>query len=1391
MKKPLSVILSFLLIFSLSPPIISVEAEDSLEDSIFEEDPQRADGISLNGANQYGTANVNINPSENPNLTIEAWVNPKDLNSQYRRQQIVSHDDGGYDRSLLIESDWAGSYWTIFTGNDVWKPVKADNNKWQHVAVVYTPDNIYFYKNGVKYEYGQAPSMSYGKSFINIGKNPDFGEYFKGSISDLRIWSKTLESSQLNSSIVGPVGDLLGYWKLDENIGNIAKEYLRNEQNITFEGDPTWYYDSYIKQQPHWVEYGTSEGDIVSRTGDVDNLGFGFNDDSYDPLSSTNVYASNHSFPWSVDSSDPSGTDRIMVPSGTGYTDILPGSYQEGKLKDNYTTTTSPFETQIQDITLNFPLQAICKDENGDLKDKCIDAAELQLYVDDFQATSLGSKFTVTIDGKRFYKMEDVINSLNLTDQKGKLIKADIPISLLDELNDGELVVRIDDETTGVGDGFAIDFSKIVINPVKSELEKDYGILLNLKGKEQYGTANININSSEMPYLTMDAWVYPRFINNDWREEQQIISSDNGGYDRSLLITDSTDGEHWSVFTGNTSWSAAKVDIEKWQHIAVVYTPEHIYFYKNGKEYIFNGTPGYSQGEEFINIGKNPNFGEYFNGIISDIHIWNKALNDSEINNIFQGNQTFNDTTEGLVASWKLDETDNDITEAKNSITGSPILSIKNQAKWYANPYYLNSLKQKFIDFNTSQGEVVTRTGDIDNLGFGWNEADFSINSGTKYSTYHSYPWLENENDSMGTDRIMTPSSYQEKLPVNATEEEQLEYYASKKDQYVQSYPKEDSPIQPIWIDVPYNKLCSEDITTKCLENAELQFYIDDVQSLTNNSLFTVTLDGIRFPELEDIINHLDLSGPSSQLIKAAIPYEILEKLVNENKLEDKQIRILIDDKETKNGDGFAIDFTKLIINPKETYTKDIIFIPGIMGTELYELDGSGSKDILWKPEGDDVMEIHKLFLNDQGNPLNVEIKIGDPLDDYYGKIIRKLRMEGYRVHTFGYDWRLDNDYNVTQLKKFVNGKETDSGKQIKELNNFSIVAHSMGGLITARFIQDEENFDKVDKVITAGTPYLGAPKSLWTLETGEVSGEIKESFVMQDFKKLSSRSTSAYQLLPSFRYFNNSSSYYITLKKQKNNFIPEHLNDHNLTKTFLNTQTDFLYPNDFISTNPFFNFADKFHTDLNLSKIINSDKVYTLVGSDLNTLSNISYLYDENNTLLTKIPEGYLSGDGTVPLKSSTINGELLNNHNKFFPETSHAKLYNDNDVISKVKEILRSKNTPVIKNNSLTTELTSAEEWTSFTLTNISPEDVEITNREEIQKTGTIDIYPYGNDTIIHVSDKKLDFKLNNKQQIDMKIEHMNTKNKKVKTEKFKQTKIKKNNTFKFSKEKGITMQ
>jgi len=909
------VFLSFLFFGIIFNSYNFVQAEDDFQKTITDE-KEIEDGISLNGINQYGIADVNINPLENPNLTIEAWVNPKKINDYYKRSQIVSHDNGGYDRSLLIEKDWTGkSYWTIFTGDDAWKPVEIDENKWQHVAVVYTPDNIYFYKNGVKYEYGKNPTNGDGKNYVNIGKNPDYGEYFNGAITNLRIWSKALESSQLNSSILGPVGRLIGYWKLDENVGYIAKDYSPFNHDINFEEKPKWYYENYEKSKKQSIQYNTSEGEIVARTGDVDNLGFGFSDDSYDPISSTSIYNSYHSFPWDIDDSDPEGTDRIMVPSGVGY--YLPGDpleYNNNKFRDGYTKDTKRPNNEIQEIKLNFPLQNICEDENGQEKEICADNAELQLYVDDFQPIAEKSKFKVTIDGKRFYEMEDIINHLDLTGPKGQLLRAAIPSNLLKELNDSEIKIKIDDETTGIGDGYAIDFARI-------------------------------------------------------------------------------------------------------------------------------------------------------------------------------------------------------------------------------------------------------------------------------------------------------------------------------------------------------------------------------------------------------------------------------------------------------------------IINPKEDYTKDIVFIPGIMGTELYEIENDGSKDTLWIPEDEDVFEIKKLFLTKEGKvPTDSNVKIGEPLDKYYGKIIRKLRMAGYRVHTFGYDWRLDNNYNANQLEKFINGEKIDK---------FSILAHSMGGLIATKFIQKEENFNKVDKMITAGTPYLGSPKSLWTLETGEIlEPSLSQAVVADAFKKLSSTSDSTYQLLPSFRYFDNiSSSYYITIQKQllsQGKITTTNLTEFNDTKDFINKQ-DLSEPGGELSDNTFLSEADEFHKNLNLSKIINSDKVFTFASSGKNTLSNILYTFDENDNLIGKDMEKYLMGDGTVPLKSATINGMLNGKNNFIYEDIGHSSLYNNEEIIDKVEKILRDKNEISSNYSLLKSDLNSSESWTKLTFEETKPEDIEIINSQEIEeKGGTIDIYKNEDNTIINFSGDTLKF--NVKRQINLKTQFKNKKNKIVKEEKIK---------------------
>ncbi|MTW22884.1 hypothetical protein GJ668_17655 [Allochromatium palmeri] len=61
--------------------------------------------------------------------------------------------------------------------------------------------------------------------------------------------------------------------------------------------------------------------------------------------------------------------------------------------------------------------------------------------------------------------LEAVVNSLVQTGPIGKLITFQIPTEYLDLVRSGRLELLFDDPTTGAGDGFAIDFVKLLLNP--------------------------------------------------------------------------------------------------------------------------------------------------------------------------------------------------------------------------------------------------------------------------------------------------------------------------------------------------------------------------------------------------------------------------------------------------------------------------------------------------------------------------------------------------------------------------------------------------------------------------------------------------------------------------------------------------------------------------------------------------------------------------------------------------------------------------------------------------------------------------------------------------------------------------------------------------------------
>ncbi len=192
----------------------------------------------------------------------------------------------------------------------------------------------------------------------------------------------------------------------------------------------------------HIILEQTPEADLMIRSGDIDNLGFGW-PTGFDPFTGMSTPA--HSFPWTVDTANAMGTDRIMVISSYN------GNAPYGT--DGYTGTTSRPENLPRPIVLNF-----------ELKGMEVSSAALQVFVDDFQAPVWQCNYTVSINGQDAPFMADLVNTLSQTGPIGKIISVNIPPDYLYLLQSDSLSVLFDDHTSGGGDGYAVDFVKLLIN---------------------------------------------------------------------------------------------------------------------------------------------------------------------------------------------------------------------------------------------------------------------------------------------------------------------------------------------------------------------------------------------------------------------------------------------------------------------------------------------------------------------------------------------------------------------------------------------------------------------------------------------------------------------------------------------------------------------------------------------------------------------------------------------------------------------------------------------------------------------------------------------------------------------------------------------------------------
>lgn len=188
-------------------------------------------------------------------LTIEALINVRDFGTVNGvKGESISSLFGieGYFLLRFGDSGFTENQLQVVSPDGTKFPENNPNfglpsNKWVHVAFVWdseTKERI-IYTDGKEIVRDENASgtidLAYGDCYI--GKSFNDERWLDGCISELRIWSTHRSQEDLIANIyeLDPASEnLIAYWKFNEGVGKIVKDYSGNGNDVTAVKDLIW-----------------------------------------------------------------------------------------------------------------------------------------------------------------------------------------------------------------------------------------------------------------------------------------------------------------------------------------------------------------------------------------------------------------------------------------------------------------------------------------------------------------------------------------------------------------------------------------------------------------------------------------------------------------------------------------------------------------------------------------------------------------------------------------------------------------------------------------------------------------------------------------------------------------------------------------------------------------------------------------------------------------------------------------------------------------------------------------------------------------------------------------------------------------------------------------------
>jgi gliding motility-associated-like protein len=182
--------------------------------------------------------------------------------------------------------------------------------------------------------------------------------------------------------------------------------------------------------------------------------------------------------------------------------------------------------------------------------------------------------------------------------------------------------------------------------------------------KDRFGNANsaydfdgiddyIEINSKDLQLneFSYSFWMYPRKLPQ-YQQAFFIFSIGSSLGDQYVLIGNQypdvlhgiSNGSYLGVYYNVRCMTNELPKLNEWYHVVLAKDSENYYFYVNGTLLCTNPTNGstafYGVGTVKATIGARNNYRQAVDAIIDDIHLYDRAINQSEVDELFKGIST-------------------------------------------------------------------------------------------------------------------------------------------------------------------------------------------------------------------------------------------------------------------------------------------------------------------------------------------------------------------------------------------------------------------------------------------------------------------------------------------------------------------------------------------------------------------------------------------------------------------------------------------------------------------------------------------------------------------------------------------------------------------------------